>query len=508
MEFNYVDGYMNFVDNKPFKFMSFMWATNKSENGYFTIGVPFNSANSEVLYNAFPLSLLLNNRNEIFNKLIENELIESSLINFYELGGNITYNTKNTKLDKSTMELINDEQIDKILYCWFMISKFYDERIFYIKHIAEVMNFMPSHEVDIEIAKVFEIILNRYMITPYIIKLIPVPKESIREVRDYQEVVIWDIYQNYRKTMVINKVTFDLDVHFDEEYFGSYAIFNANEDTFVKPNIQEKATGYALALVLRKMGNSAFIYRPKINTNTKFRTLIFMVATRLLTLNQIFYLHGDLHSGNFVLEISNKLWFSNYIKCEDLFIYNNIDLYINFDLIDFGDCVNFHDSVGLVNFIKKVVPNIYSNYEETINLIAKTSPQDLAIAASLLDIHYFIESFFNASTEYKQISDTREQFQLYIVEEFTKYLDVNKVQSQQFEGGSHLSRTRYRGGMSCNFTSALSMGNYMIEGGADEMRMPNFNLTTRLLPIFKMLNHFYREESNLIDKEKILNAII
>jgi len=505
MEFNKIDGYMSFADKQPFKFMSFMWSNTKADTGYFTIGVPYNSANSEVLYNAFSMSLLINNHNDIFNRLISNELIESALINFYELGGRITYNTKGAQLDSIITEIINNENIDKILYCMFVISKFDKPNIFYIKHIAEFMTFMPSTEIDIEISKVMNLIFNAYRVTPYIVKVIPVPKEYIRDVRDYQEVVIWDIYQNYRKVMAINKTSFNEDqgIEFDEEYFGAYAIFNANADMFIKPDIRERATGYALALVLRKMGNSAFIYRPKINTNAKFRTLIFLVATRLLTLNQIYYLHGDLHAGNFVLEINPKLWYSNYIRCEDIIIFNNIDLYINFDLIDFGNCVNFHDSKTLIEFIKMVLPNIYNNYKSTIDSIAKASPQDLAIAATLLDLHYFIESFFNVTTEYEQIRDTRDKFETYIVDEFVKYLDANKNTFSEYVGG----------GIGYNISSAITSTNSIFNfnlGGSEqepEQIKNNFNLTTRLLPLFKLLKHFYGEESNLIDKEKIMNII-
>lgn len=516
MEFNRIDGYMSFADQIPFKFMSYLWQNGKADNGYFTIGVPFNSANSEVLYNAFSMSLLINNHTDIYNKLVSDELIESSLVNFYELGGQITYNTKGAPLDNVMTELINNEYIDKILYCIFVISKFDKPAIFYIKHIAESLTFMPSNEIEIEISRVMYSIFNTYRVTPYIIKLIPVPKEFIRDVRDYQEVVIWDIYQNYRKVMTINKVSFNEDqgVEFDEEYFGAYAIFNAESDIFIKPDIREKATGYALALVLRKMGNSAFIYRPKINTNAKFRTLLFLVSTRLLMLNQISYLHGDLHAGNFVLEINPRLWYSGFIKCEDIVIVNNIDLYINFDLIDFGSCVNFHDSKSLIEFVKMVVPNIYGNYKETIEMIANASPQDLAIAATLLDLHYFIESFFTINTEYEQIRDTRDKFQLYIVEEFTKYLESNK---NVFDKGGFVG-----GSMTPNIQSALSIGGMKKDkfnfnlGGADLLeddipiaaqKQQNFNLTTRLLPLFKLLKHFYMEESKMIDKEKIMNVI-
>ena len=514
MEFNRIDGYMSFAGNKSFKFMSFMWQNGKADSGYFSIGIPFNSANSEVLYNAFSMSLLINNSNDIYDKLVSDELIESALKNFYELGGQITYNTKNTQLDNIMTNIINSEYTDKILYCIFIISKFDKPAIFYTKHIAESLTFMPSNEIEIEISKVMCSVFNTYRVVPYIIKIIPVPKEYIRDVLNYQEVVIWDIYQNYRKIMTINKVSFNEDqgIEFDEEYFGAYSLFNANADIFIKPDIRERATGYALALVLRKMGNSAFIYRPKINTNVKFRTLIFLVASRLLTLNQIYYLHGDLHAGNFVLELNAKLWYSNYIKCEDIVTYNNIDLYINFDLIDFGSCINFNDGKSLIEFIKMVLPNIYNNYKSTIDTIAKSSPQDLAIASTLLDLYYFIESFFNINTEYEQIRDTRDKFHLYIIEEFTKYLEANKNTfdraSGTFVGGSVIPNIQSAIGGSAKSVFNFNLGGDAQPGEVEAYKGQNFNLTTRLLPLFRLLNHFYREESNLIDKEKIMNVII
>lgn len=500
MEFSKIDCYITLADEK-FKFAILLWERGKVELGYFTIGLPFISANSEVLNCAYPLSLLISDSDFMYESLIIDEVIESTLKNFYELGGLISYDTKGAALDEKISSIIDNENTEKILYCIFLINKINRDNIFYMKHVESALKFMPSQDVELVIASRLTKMFNARRVAPYIIKLIPVSREVIDNSRSYREVVIWDLYQNYRAIMMTDKVALrEGHIDFDTEYFGNYIIYGAGPELFIKPDLREKATGFALAIVMRKMGNSAFIYRPKINTQAKFRTLVFLVASRLLTLNQIYCLHGDLHAGNFVLELNSMMRYSNYIQCEDLFIYNNIDLYTSFDLIDFGSCIEMHEGNAIRDFIKKVVPNIYSNRKGTIDALAKASPLDLAISSSLLDLYYFIESFYNASTEYEQIKQSKAEFQDYIVGKFDEYLDSNSQElNDRFVGG--------------RATSAIPDGhdmNMFIGGDLNPnfgTRVTHHHLTTRILPLYKFLEHFYREESNAIDKEKIFNVV-
>jgi hypothetical protein len=509
MEFSRIDGHITLAGER-FKFTTLLWEKGKPETGYFTIGLPFLSANSEVLNSAYPLSLLIEDSDFVYESLIGDEVVESALKNFYELGGVITFNTSGVPHDEKISKILEDENIEKILYCIFLINKINKDNIFYMRHIEKSIQFMPSSDVELVMMKLLSKIFNARRVVPYIVKIIPVSRDVIENARNYREVVIWDLYQNYRAIMITDKVALhEGQIDFDTEYYGSYAIYNAGPELYIKPDLKEKATGFALALVMRKMGNSAFIYRPKINTQAKFRTLVFLVASRLLTLNQIYCLHGDLHAGNFVLELNSALRYSNYIQCEDLFIYNNIDLYMSFDLIDFGSCIEMHEGDAVREYIARIVPNIYSNNKSTIDIIAKASPLDLAISATLLDLYYFIESFYNASTEYEQIRQLKAEFQDYIVAKFAEYIESNS-QELMLGGEEDIFSSE---NTSANIASSLAddYDRDMFVGGDVNPnfgnRVTHHHLTTRILPIYKFLEEFYREESNSIDKEKIFNVI-
>lgn len=502
MEFGRIDGHITLAGER-FKFVTLLWEKGKVENGYFTIGLPFLSANSEVLNSAYPLSLLTDSSDFIYESLIEEEVIESALKNFYELGGVVTFDTKGTPHDQKVSAILDNENTEKILYCVFLINKIVKDNIFYVAHIAKSIQFMPSHDVELVIARKLNNVFNARRVTPYIIKIIPVSRDVMENSRSYREVVIWDLYQNYRAIMVTDKVALhEGQIEFDTEYYGTYAIYGAGPELYIKPDLKEKATGYALSIVMRKMGNSAFIYRPKINTQAKFRTLVFLVASRLLTLNQIYCLHGDLHAGNFVLELNSALKFSNYIQCEDIFVFNNIDLYMNFDLIDFGSCIEMHEGDAVRDFIKKIVPNIYSNNKSTIDTIARASPLDLALSATLLDLYYFIESFYNSSNEYEQIKQLKSEFQDYIVNKFADYLESN---SQELLLGGGSDQVNIHSAISDGIDSDMFIGGSINPNFGN--RVAHHHLTTRILPLYKFLENFYREESNSIDKEKIFNVI-
>lgn len=504
MEFNRIDSWITLADEK-FKFASILWEKGNVGAGYFTIGLPFLSANSEVMNSAYPLSLLVEDTDFIYDSLIEDEVIESALKNFYELGGVITFDTKGAPHDENISKILDNENTEKVLYCIFLINKINKDNIFYTRHMTKSMAFMPSPDVEIIISKKLNALFNARRVLPYIIKIIPVARDVIENYRSYREVVIWDLYQNYRAIMVTDKVALhEGQIDFDTEYFGAHVIYNAGPDMYIKPDLREKATGFALAIVMRKMGNSAFIYRPKINTQAKFRSLVFLVASRLLTLNQIYCLHGDLHAGNFVLEINSALKFSNFIQCEDLYIHNNIDLYTSFDLIDFGSCIEMHEGDAIKDFIKKIVPNIYANNKSTIDMIAKASPLDLALSSTLLDLYYFIESFYNASNEYEQIRQMKATFQDYIVSKFADYVENNS--QELMLGGAEVASMNITSSLPDSFDNTLFIGGGVVNPNFGN-RVTHHHLSTRILPLYKFLEHFYREESNVIDKEKIFNVI-
>jgi hypothetical protein len=489
-----------------FNFAKYLWALNRVENGYFTIGVPYLSSNSEVFYAAYPLSILINNSSFIYERLMSEEIIESALKNFYELGGKITFNSRGITFDHKISSLLDDEKIEKILYCIFLIHKFNRDNIFYIKQMENAMKFFPSDEVDLVIAKVIYNVFDILKVMPYIVKAIPITKDLISNIKNYREVVIWELYQNLRGILVTDKISLNEGkIDFEEEFFDSYIINNADSSFYVKPDIKEKATGYALVLVLRKMGNSALIYRPKINTENKFRTLLFMVISRLITLNRMNFIHGDLHAGNFVFEMSQNRWYSDYIQCEDIYIRNNIDLYNSFDLIDFGSAIEFHESDGLIDFIARVIPNIFANRKPLIERLARTSPMDLAIAASTLDLYMFIESFFSISKDYEQIKETRSLFQDYILEKFNAYLDSNDKLDERVQG------MMYGGGDLGSSIIPDIVDEDMFIGGDPNPNYGNVtkfhNITYNILPLYKLLDHFYRHDSDLIDKSKIINTI-
>lgn len=503
MEFNRIDGFISLGGDK-FKFVSILWEKGKVESGYFSIGLPYLSANSEVFTTAYPLSILVNNRDFIYKTLSDDEVVESMLKNFYELGGIISFNTNGVLMEPKISELMEEESIGKILYCIFLINKINKDTIFYTSHMEKALQFMPSSDVELVLNKILISIFNILRVALYIIKIIPVDREVIRDSRSYREVVIWDLYQNYRSIMITDKIALhEGRIEFEDEYFGFYVLHNATPDLFIKPDLKAKATGYALALVMRKMGNSAFIYRPKINTSSKFYTLIFIVASRLLVLNQIYCIHGDLHAGNFVLEINPSMKYSNYIQCEDLYIYNNIDLYTSFDLIDFGNCIEMHEGDSLREFIKKVVPNIYNNKKETIDLLVKASPLDIAISATLLDLYYFIESFYNSSTEYEQIKDQKIKFQDYIIERFLEYLDNNS--RDILMGGATSGDYNIHSSMPDTYDTDMFVGGDLNPNYNN--RIVHHHINSVSLPIYKFLDHFYRDESNTLDKEKIFNPI-
>jgi hypothetical protein len=507
MELNNVDIWMELAKDR-FKFASIMWRKDDLESGYLNIGVPFQSSNSEVLHAAYSMSIFVNNFQLIYDSLMLEEIIQTSIINFYELGGKIEINSKGAPHTQKLSELLNEENLEKVLYCIFLLHKFNRPDIFYIKQMERALEYFPAPDVDAVIAKVIYGLFERLKVLPYIIKEIPIPKDKINNIQEIREVSIWDLYQNYRAIMVTDKISLLEGIFtFEEEYFDAYLIFNSGPDFFVKPDMQDASTGYVLVMVFRKMGNSALICRPKINTNNKFRTLLFLVASRLLTLNQIFFLHGDLHCGNFVLELDANHWYSDYIQCEDIFIRNTIDLYNSFDLIDFGSCIEFHEGLPLCEFIQKIVPNLFSNYEDTIRRLAKSSPVDLAIASTLLDLYRFIESFYNSSHEYEQIRRTKEEFQEYIITQFTDYLDANTQRVAQFEGGAQSTSKS----VTCKSILQDEVDNNMFVGGDINPNYGNIkkhnNLTARVLPLYKLIDHFFREESDLLDKNKIVNTI-
>ena len=173
-----------------------------------------------------------------------------------------------------------------------------------------------------------------------------------------------------------------------------------------------------------------------------------------------------------------------------------------------------HEGDAIRDYIKKVVPNIYANRKNTVDVLVKASPLDIAISASLLDLYYFIESFYNASTEYEQIKQAKAEFQDYIITKFDEYLDSN---SQEL---GHLGGAPTHGGsINVSISTNISISSAIPDGHDMNMFVggdinPNFgsrvthhHLTTRILPLYKFLEHFYREESNAIDKEKIFNVV-
>ena len=509
MELNYLNVNMSFCGDE-FNFAKYLWNSDKMEEGYFTIGVPFISSNSEVLYAAYQLSILINNSSFLYNALRSEEVIESALRNFYELGGKITFDTKGVKFNPKLSSMLDDENIEKILYCIFIIHKFNRPDIFYIKHIEKAMQFFPTEEVDIVMAKVLYNTFDNLRIKPYIIKEIPISKALVANIKNYREIVIWELYQNLRGILVTDKISLSGGkIVFEEEYFDSYVAPNTGAEFFIKPDIKQKATGFTLMLVLRKMGNSAFIYRPKINTDSKFRTLIFMVASRLITLNRMNFIHGDLHAANFVLEISRDRWYSDYIRCEELIIRNNIDLYNSFDLIDFGKSIEFRESDALIAFFANLLPNIYGNRKTLIERLARTSPTDFAIAITLLDLYKFVDSFYNASKDYEQIRQTHDSVQAYIIEQVTSYLnsnDTSRIANESLGGGKFTEDT-------FNIASIVpdTVDTDFFVGGDIN---PNYNsvtqhhnITHNILPLYKLLQHFYSHDSSLIEMQNVLNYI-
>ena len=182
MELNYLNVNMSFCGDE-FNFAKYLWNSDKMEEGYFTIGVPFISSNSEVLYAAYQMSILINNSSFLYNALKGEEVIESALRNFYELGGKITFDTKGVKFNPKLSSLLDDENIEKILYCIFLIHKFNRPDIFYIKHIEKAMQFFPTEEVDTIIAKVLYNAFDNLRIKPYIVKEIPISKALVANVK-------------------------------------------------------------------------------------------------------------------------------------------------------------------------------------------------------------------------------------------------------------------------------------------------------------------------------------
>ena len=514
MDLNYLNINMSFCGEK-FNFAKYLWHSDRMEEGYFTIGVPFAGSSSEILYSAYHLSLLINNSRLIYDSLIAEEVIVSALRNFYELGGKITFVTEGVAFNTKLSLLLDDENIEKILYCIFLIHKFNRPDIFYIKHLGKALEFFPTEEVEIVLAKVIYNTFDKLKVEPYIIKTIPISKAILGDVKNYREVVIWELYQNLRGILVTDKISLSSGkIMFEEEFFDSYTI-EADSSFYIKPELREKATGVALVLVLRKMGNSAYIYRPKINTDEKFRTLIFMVASRLMTLNRINFLHGDLHAGNFVIEISRDRWNSDYIQCEDLIIKNNIDLYNSFDLIDFGNSIEFRESDALIEFFKSILPNIYENRKTLIERLARTSPTDFAIAITPLDLYKFVESFFNASKDYEQIRKTKDAVQAYILDQLFAYLDANDTANKFIGGVEGVNIIDELVNVKSIIPDSYDDNFFTVNpitGGAEVN--PNYgtetrhhNITHNLLPLYKLLEHFYRQDSDMIDRSRVKNTI-
>jgi hypothetical protein len=510
---------MSFCDCE-FNFAKYLWNSDKMEEGYFTIGVPFISSNSEVLYAAYQMSILINNSSFLYNALQGEEVIESALRNFYELGGKIIFDTNAVTFNPKLSLMLDDENIEKILYCIFLIHKFNRPDIFYIKHIENAMQFFPTEEVDLIIAKVLYNAFDNLRIKPYIVKEVPIAKTLVANIKNYREVVIWELYQNLRGILVTDKISLSGGkIIFEEEYFDSYIASGTNADFFIKPEVKQKATGYTLIMVLRKMGNSAFIYRPKINTDGKFLTLIFLVVSRLITLNRMNFLHGDLHAANFVLEISRDRWYSDYISCEELIIRNNIDLYNSFDLIDFGKSVEFRESDALIEFFKEILPNLYENRKTLIERLARTSPTDFAIAISPLDLYKFVESFYSASKDYEQIRKTRDDIQAYILEQLNSYLDANDTtlggidcifnNNFEYNLGGDDSDIGNIAGIKSIVPDTIDT-DFFVGGDIN----PNYsaitqhhNITHNILPLYKLMQHFYSHESSLIDRQRVTVTI-
>lgn len=512
MELLSVNGYIAIDGLERIKFMNLLWNKNNFRDGYINIGMPYQSSNSEILTEAYKMTLLLDNSTAIYNKLSSIDFIERELINFYKNGGVITFNTKNVVHAKEFSDLLNDEMIEKILYCLFIINISDNPSLFYLDYFKEYTKYFVHDDLVIrELKNIFNFFIED---AKYIIKIIPLKKELISKIDDIQETLIWDIYQECRSIMVTDKISLaEGEIKFRQEYFGNYIIYDYGSTSFIKPDMKEIATGYALAIIFSKMGNSVAFYKSKINNGKKFMNLVFIVAARLLILNMIMYIHGDLHIGNFVYDTTDKPR-REFIQFEDLLIHNELAINSIFDLIDFGSCINFRDNEGIKQFVAKTIPNIYNNNKQIIDRLVKSSIVDISTIMSLLDLYVFINNIYNSSELRIHFEKEKMLIEEYIIEEINNYLTRNDYNfNEEFTGGSEVE---FIGGLMDKIDKSTAFyeeenDNWLEEGfkgGLESLEKNNINfLTVRQMPLYKLLKKFYRNESDNIDSSRVISPI-
>lgn len=482
---------------------------NKIHDGVFSFGSNYKSSYGEVLYAAFNSEQYFLKNKEILEKIenFQNEDIISIIENIKS-----EYYGCNSGIDILNSKFPYFKKI--LLY-------------FYIASCAtmqiKINNLGIEFEGKMSIANVVGCIISDINFIPLVVKFIPIEKKIIPKINNYREIVAWENYQ-------INRNIQNIDIlHKPKKILYTYGYINETKHLYNQEHIKNRDNNCALYIILLYMGtNIKNIINTTIAEIKLFRNIVFMVASRLLILNQSGFLHGDLHIDNFVYFRGKK----NLLERKDIYIKSGklrIRCYIScigvFDIIDLGESVLMTESSAISDFIFKCAPDLHKRYNSQITKLCKISPEDIAIAVSLLDLHYFIADWEREVPNANLYSDIIADMKNYIIEEIIRYLDydTNLTKSACYEGAglNELNQDdRYILNHKSVFSQEYIGAGFAMFGGIDKIlsnadnyplykfkeSKKSYKLDYKVLPIWRFMQTFYGEESAAISDEDLKNA--
>jgi hypothetical protein len=279
-------------------------------------------------------------------------------------------------------------------------------------------------------------------IQDYIIKQIKIMPNT--DIENLLECVVNELYTAYCSLLI-------------DDYYPTYI------EKFTAKNITGQ---YFACLVFRRIGKnicSNIFSDVSTAKNISTNTIIFAIINKLLILHQTYFLHGNLTCENFVMSThANK----------------SIPLIYECDIINFGSAISFNEDEKILAFVKKSVPKIFANHEKLITTLANISPNDIAVAASSLDLLPILNACKDEFA--KKISHS-------IQHDFEKYL----------LGDQNISMQKYQGGGMSNDSLALlahksifSASDYDIFGGSENAKKSH-NIEMKHLPLYKILCQYF-----------------
>lgn len=488
-------------------------------DGVFSFGSNYKSSYGEVLYAAFESNAYFLRNEEILEKI---EKFQTE--NIFTIIGNMK--TKYYGCESGIAKLKSKFPCMTKILLYFYVSSC-------IIMKSDVIDKFGLQLTDIvNIIKAISVIVRDINCLPLVVKFIPFEQKFIPQIDNYREIVVWSCYELNRKLENITEKGNNRG-----KLLYTYGYIKGTKKLYNQAHIANRDKGCAAYIVLLYMGISIKNHVGDFNIDIKaFRNFVFMLATRLLTLNQSGFLHGDMHIDNFVYHRGSKNLLERsdiYFACDKLRTRSYINCNGIYDIVDFGESVMMTESGAIADYIFKCAPDLHKRYNSQISELCKISPEDIAIAVSLLDLHYYISDWEIGIPNTNLYSELIADMKNYILEEIIRYLDYDgSLAKSSMCGGATLNNSvdeqqqqdihHYILNHKSVFSQEYIGSGYEIFGGIDKILSKGINeplynfknstksykLDHKSLPIWRFMQTFYAEESATISNDDLKDAVI